>query len=225
MSTAAAQPLSNVQKAALMRLHRDAFTIAKGRGAVDDDADFDAWRKEQNGLATGRPPHGLREAQNDDFRLIRGHFLVILGNAEAAFEAFIGSGEENEERRRMACRLAAQVGTLAKTWGAQRKISDQQAAAEAWKYTLSIAHDKAGGRKLSALTAVDLRNLGFTILNRRSAHAGVGRSANRNKSQRAGKRRAKPALDCSNRLPSAGLAAGLIAPAPPVFRECPQVSG
>lgn len=225
MSAAAVQPLSNVQKTALMRLARDAFTIAKERGAVDDEADFDAWRKEQHGEACERPPFGLREAMNDDFRLIRGRFLVILGNAEAAFYAFIGSGSENEKRRRMAYRLAAQVGTLAKTWGAQRKLTDAEAARQAWAYCLAIARDKAKGRSFDEMTAVEVRNLGFTILNRRSAHAGVGQTGNRNKSQAARTRLARKPAVCSNRLPNAEKAAGLLIGQVADFRAIPHVSG
>jgi hypothetical protein len=225
MSAAAVQPLSNAQKNGLMSLAREAFLLAKQRGAVDDDADFDTWRKAQHGAACDRPPFGLREAQNDDFRLIRGHFLVILGNAEAAFYAFIGSGPEHEERRRMAYRLAAQVGTLAKTWGAQRKLTDAEAARQAWAYCLAIARDKAKGRPFDEMTATDVRNLGFTILNRRSAHAGVGQTGNRNKSQAARTRHARKPAVCSNRLPNAEKAAGLLTGQPADFRAIPHVSG
>lgn len=224
MSAAAVQPLSNAQKNGLMRLAREAFQLAKQRGAVDDDADFDTWRKAQHGAACERPPFGLREARNDDFRLIRGHFLVILGNAEAAFYAFIGAGAENEERRRMAYRLAAQVGTLAKTWGAQRKLTDAEAARQAWAYCLKIARDKAKGRPFDEMTAAEVRYLGFTILNRRSAHAGVGQTSNRNKSQAAGKQRARQPANCSNRLPNAQKPSGLLADESPVFRAFPPVS-
>lgn len=216
MSAAAVQPLSNVQKAGLACLAREAFTVAKRRGAVDDDANFDAWRYAEHGKACDCPPFGLREAQNDQYRLLAGHFLVILGNAEAAFELFIGSGPEAEERRRMAYRLAAQVGILAKTWGAQRKLTDAEAARQAWAYALKIARDKSQGRPLDTLTARELRNVGFTILNRRSAHAGVGKAENRNKSQRIGKPSASPSPECSNRLPSVNFGRGPITSSSPV---------
>jgi len=203
MSAAAVQPLSNKQKSDLMRLERETFTVAKRRGAIDDDTDFDVWRKIEHGKACNRPPFGLREATNDEYRLLAGHFLVILGNAEAAFELFIGSGPEAEERRRMAYRLAASVGILAKTWGAQRKLPDAEAARQAWAYALKIARDKSGGRSLDSLDARELRNVGFTILSRRSAYAGVGSTATRNKSQRVRRKPSASSLPvCADRLPS-----------------------
>lgn len=201
--SASDQPLSKDQKTGLACLAREAFIVAKRRGAIDDDADFDAWRYGEHGKACQCPPFGLREAKNDQYRLLAGHFLVILGNAEAAFELFIGSGPEAEERRRMAYRLAASVGILAKTWGALRKLPDAEAARQAWAYALKIARDKSGGRSLDSLDARELRNIGFTVLNRRSSHAGVGSTATRNKSQRV---RRKPSASsppvCSDRLPS-----------------------
>jgi hypothetical protein len=221
--SAETQPLSSNQKKAIMCLTNDAFGISIYRGAIDNDANFDRWRKEQYGTACGRPAFGLREAQNDDFRLICGRLLVILGNAEAAFEAFIGSGPENEARRRMAHRLAAKVGILAKLWGAQRKIPDAEAAKQAWAYTLAIARDKAKGQALDTLPAKTVEQIGFTIINRISAHRGVGSTENRNKSQRTRKPKASRA-ECANRLPSSVSPPQMCADSPPPFRAFPLVS-
>lgn len=183
MSAAGNQPLSAAQKTRLVMLAREAFALCKARGAVDEDADFDAWRYAEHGEACERPPFGLREAMNDDFRRIRGRFAVILGNAELAFADFVEGAPDAEERRRMAYRLAGHVGALVEFWAREKGVTDAEAARQAWAYTAAIARDKARGRKLADLSAKELAELGYTILNRTNAFRGVGNPAFRNKRQ------------------------------------------
>lgn len=184
MKTEQTGPLTSKQKSRLAILARMAFRLSIQRGAVDDTADYDAWRYEQTGQAVGVASQGWRESTQGQYRLIRGRFFVILGNAEAAFEDFMQGGEENELRRQRLHRLAAAVGSLAEFWRAEKSIGEDEASRQAWAYALSIARDKAGGRALSALDAAELAQLGFTIINRCNAKRGVGSAANRNKSQR-----------------------------------------
>lgn len=185
MNTKANQPLTGEQKKRLMAMSRAAFKLAIQRGAIDDDTDFDSWRKSEYGRACELPSLGLRDAIQGQYRLIRGWLHVILGNAEAAFHDFLEGSQEDEARRQCMWHLAASVSGLASYWAKERKLSDEASAQQAWAYCLDIARDKASGRPLAQLTAVELRNMAFTMINRTNAFRGVGSAENRNKSQRA----------------------------------------
>lgn len=212
MKTEQTGPLNTRQKSRLAILARMAFRLSISRGAVDDGADYDAWRYEQTGQAVGLPVLGWREATQGQYRLIRGRFFVILGNAESAFEDFMQGGEENELRRQRMHRLAAAVGSLAEFWRGEKGVDDAEASRQAWAYALSIARDKADKRPLSDLSAVELTQLGWTIINRHSAKRGVGSAANRNKTQRA--RAVKTAAPDSGSEPESRL---------PIVQTCVQL--
>lgn len=216
------QPLNNNQKTRLAILARMAFAISKQRGAVDDDADFDQWRYATQGEAVGLPTLGLREAVQGQFRELRGRFFVILGNAEAAFEDFMQGGDEKELRRQRMHRLAGNVGALAEFWRGEKGIDEPEAARQAWAYTTAIARDKARGRPLAELTAQELTQLGFTILNRLNQKRGVGSAANRNKSQRA--KAQKPAApDTAEAFPRPFAVAQTSVQVPESAPDCPNL--
>lgn len=198
----ASQPLKPKQISRLAMLRKAAFEVAKRRGAVDDDADFREWYLCEQGEAIGRDSLSLTEAKQADFRLIRGRFFVILGNAEAAFADFMEGGAVNEDRRQKLHRLAAQVGSLADALKRDQEaleiarlrgvpMDDAEAGRQAWAYCVAVARDKARGRRLHEMTPKELAQLGFTMLNRASAKRGVGRPENRNKSQRAAARQSR----------------------------------
>lgn len=189
MNMLADQPLLPWQKARLMMMAKEAFNVSLARHAIDDGASFDEWRSIEQGRACDLPTLGLREATQAQYRLIRGWWHVILGNAEAAFADFMAGGEDNEARRQTMWHFAAAVSTLAETWKKQKGVDDAEAARQAWAYALAIARHKAGGRPLADMTPVELRNMAYTIRNRDSAHRKVGSADNRNKSQRATPRR------------------------------------
>lgn len=211
MNTNANQPLLPWQKSRLMMLAKEAYAVSLGRFAIEDGVTFDAWRAVEQGRPCGMASLGLREATQAQYRLIRGRWHVILGNAEAAFADFMAGGEENEARRQTMWHFAASVSTLAETWKKQRNLTDADASKQAWAYALHIASDKARGRPLSDMTPIELRNMTYTIRNRDSAHRGVGSNANRNKKQRSTRR--APALQ-----------AGLQPDRPPEIAHVPDLA-
>lgn len=196
-------PLSNDQKAILCILAREAFDLSLGRFAIDDGTNYDDWRREQQLKACGVA--SLTKADQSHFLYLRGHWFVIIGNLESAFQDFLRAGEQNEAARQMKHRLLGQVALLAE--GLKHKhaklarlapgtplLTSEQAAQRAWAYAQHICRDQFKCR-IEALDAKGLENLGFSCTNRANDMLGKGKPENRNKSQRAGKRAKKPAED------------------------------
>ncbi|MGV3661344.1 MAG: hypothetical protein ACO1TE_14240 [Prosthecobacter sp.] len=180
-------PLSNDQKAQLCILARQAFTLSRERGAVDDDVKYDDWRAECQLEACGVA--SLRECNQSHYLAIRGKWFVILGNLEQAFYDFLNAGAANEACKQMKWRLMGHVAALAdgiRTAKARIQIvlDAPQAATEAWIYTGHLAKDKFHGLRVDNLDAEQLEQLGFTVLNRANDKLGKGSPENRNKKQR-----------------------------------------
>lgn len=181
-------PLSNDQKAILCILARDAFDLSLSRFAVDDGVKYDDWRREQQLKACGVA--SLTKANQGHFLLLRGHWFVIVGNLEAAFQDFLKAGDQNEATRQMKFRLMGQIALLAEgiTFEKARiqiMLTAEQAANEAWNYTRALALDKSQRQKrLDQFAAEELEELGFTVVNRANAKLKRGKPENRNKGQR-----------------------------------------
>lgn len=185
-------PLSNAQKAAISILRKQAFEAAKGRGAVDDDMSFESWYRAEMLDAAG--VESLTDATQPLYLAIRGRFFTILGNLEQAFYDFLNAGEQNEARKNMAWRMMGQIAHLSEALeGRHERLriitpglaanTAEQAARNAWNYAASIAKDKFKGKRIEALNADELEQLGFTLTNRANAMQGKGNPENRNKSQ------------------------------------------
>jgi len=188
--------LSGVQIKLLCMLAGQAQAAAKLRHNPDAEIDRETWRKIGQDEATG--VHGLSLAKNahqGHFLPIRGYWFTIIGNLEQAFYDFLNGGPDNEARKQMAWRLMGQIAHLSEALEARherlRTITPglasntlAQAAQNAWNYALSIAKDKFQGRRIEALNADELEQLGFTITGRANAMQGKGDPENRNKSQR-----------------------------------------
>ena len=191
--------LSHPQKARLSILAREAWEVAKQRGAVDDSMTYDEWRHEQQKEACGLA--SLKEATQAHFLALRGKWFVILGNLEQAFYDMLNAGEANEARRHMAWRLTGQMDSIAegiiyrheqlrREKPGMPALTTAEAAQQAWAYASYICTQEFKC-KISELDARGLELLGFTLTNRANAMLRKGSAENRNKSQRAQKRRAK----------------------------------
>jgi hypothetical protein len=188
--------LSGVQIKLLCMLAGQAQTAAKLRHNPDAEIDRETWRKIGQDAATGVKGLSLaKNAHQGHFLPIRGYWFTVIGNLEQAFYDFLNGGPDNEARKQMAWRLMGQIAHLSDALEARherlRTITPglasntlAQAAQNAWNYALSIAKDKFQGRRIEALNADELEQLGFTITGRANAMQGKGDPENRNKSQR-----------------------------------------
>lgn len=192
--------LSGLQIKGLCAMAGQAQKVAKSRGDPSAEVDGETWRKNGQDEATDSHGLSLRAATQVHYLPIRGYWHVILGNVQQAFYDFLNSGPQNEAMKSMKWRLAGEVSRLAE--GLQKEkaerllqplvISEEQAAKEAWDYTRVMCRDKFAGRGVGALaTPEEVEQLCHTVFNRASAKLGVGKSENRNKSQRRGKRASK----------------------------------
>jgi len=84
-------PLSKLQKRKLSVLSRRAWRNSPDADALDETS----FRHAQVVAAVGLP--GLRACTQDHYKRIQGHFLLLLGNDAAAFEAHVRA--ETEPRR------------------------------------------------------------------------------------------------------------------------------
>lgn len=204
-------PLSSTQKALLCVRAKQAWQVARQRGAIDDDVTAEEYREQGQVEACGK--RSLRECTQADFLAIAGKWWVVLGNLDLAFNAFLNGGEQNEARRQMAWRLAGQVAALAEALEHKHcaetgiMLQEAETARQAWAYTTAIAKDKFG-RRVDSLDADELEQLGFTIRNRANAKRGVGDSTTRNKKQRKQRRHdtAAPIQDDATEAPRTGQA-------------------
>ena len=98
-------PLTKGQKSYLSQLAARAYNrqaaLARGRGEVFAGGKYDAlaqtaaeqkYRHDQVALACGKL--GLRCCSQDDYKEVEGHFLELLGNHGAAFEAKVKAATE-----------------------------------------------------------------------------------------------------------------------------------
>ena len=98
-------PLSKSQKRYLSQLSAKAFarqvTLARGQGQVFAGGKYDGlaqtaaegkYRHDQVVLACGKL--GLRCCSQDDYKLVEGHFLELLGHHAAAFNAQLRAATE-----------------------------------------------------------------------------------------------------------------------------------
>jgi len=180
-------PLSNQQKARLSILAKQAWMLAQKRGAIEDGVTFDQWRYDQQKEACSVA--SLRDADQSHFLPLRGKWFVILGNLELAFYDMLNAGDLPEKTRQMKWRLIGFVAILADGIQAEKArikvmVEADQAAKEAWNYTLALAKDKYSGRRVESLGPDELQQLCHTVVNRANAKLGKGSAETRNKSQR-----------------------------------------
>lgn len=188
--------LSGVQIKLLCTLAGQAHAAAKLREDPAADVDRETWRKNGQDEATGLQGLSLaKDATQEHFLPIRGYWFTIIGNLQQAFYDFLHAGPENEARRQMAWRMMGQVAHLSEALEGRHERLRQitpglaahtpaEAAKNAWNYARAIAKDKFQGRRVEALNADELEQLGFTITGRANAMQGKGDPENRNKSQR-----------------------------------------
>lgn len=85
--------LNNAQKASLARLAREAFAKRpQAVGGADDGISLDDWRRREVGKACGKM--GLRCCGQEDFNLVKGHFLNLLGQPGAALRSCVRAADE-----------------------------------------------------------------------------------------------------------------------------------
>lgn len=150
-----AKPLSNAQKMRISIAARDAFKVLQHLG-LDDNMKFDDWRhfvtKKCCGIAS------LKEATNNQFRIIYGTFLQ-LGGKEKEAQVFLGKTgmvkgsdelKDTHERREQARFLISNL--IGKSDGL---ITHE--------YMVSIAADKFNNKPLADLTASQLQDLFITL--------------------------------------------------------------
>jgi hypothetical protein len=80
--------LTNGQKAYLARLARRAFAAhPPAVGGPRDGIGLDEWRREEVAKACGKL--GLRCCGQDDYKLVEGYFLNLLGHPERALRSYV----------------------------------------------------------------------------------------------------------------------------------------
>lgn len=187
---ASGPPLTKRQMAALCQLARRAYDQQADLGLAGPEpgesasAAFGRWRHAQQQEAIGLP--SLTSARNGHYRILRAHYLALLGLDGSAFVDLVASGPA----------AGASGDTVPEREALVYRISEALAACPqvGIGYGLAIARRKFGRPRLrwealaEDLSCTQLRQLLYTVRNRIAAAEGRGSPAGRNKSQRRGRR-------------------------------------
>lgn len=95
---------------------RKAFDFQRDQGIIDEDANFDTWRRTQCMSAVGK--EGISCCNHIDFQPLLGHFKMLAGDDSGAFQALMQSGaptdhadpgDDHELRRNLVFVIAATI--------------------------------------------------------------------------------------------------------------------
>jgi hypothetical protein len=159
---AALAPLSREQKRDLAILARRAFDrVSKTSSFILHPSSFDEWRHQQVIQVCERA--GLREARNEDFLTLQGHFLGMLGQTAMA------------ERRNVQAQLEP------RRWALSKLRTECEAAADVidrpWDYASSIARGRFKTAQMEELGEKQLWMLVFDIRRNAQRRRAKGRAA------------------------------------------------
>jgi hypothetical protein len=158
---AALAPLSGEQKKELVLLAQRAFRRLYDAGTISETTEFDAWRHQQVLQVCERG--GLREARNEDFLALQGHFLAMLGQTAMA------------ERRRVASQLEP------RRWALAKLKQECDAAADvidrAWEYASSISRSRFKTDQIQELGEKQIWMLMFDIRRNAQRRRAKGKAA------------------------------------------------
>jgi len=148
-------PLTNIQKRTLANLARRACGLlaaqARGRGSEPDWQSEEEFRHREVAKATGKA--GLRCCTQSDYSAVKGHFLELLGQHGAAFNANVRAA--TEERRT----VEYKINSACQEFGLHISYADKICRAQNHgKGLFEIENSDEGVKRLW--------NLYFTIRNR-----------------------------------------------------------
>jgi hypothetical protein len=144
---AALAPLSREQKRELAILARRAFNKLYDSGTISESTEFDAWRHQMTVQVCERD--GLRQARNEDYLTLQGHFLGLLGQSA------------------MAQRRNTQAQLEPRRWALAKLRTECEAAADvidrAWEYASSISSGRFKTAQIDELGEKQIWMLVFDI--------------------------------------------------------------
>lgn len=146
-------PLGNQQKAALCILAREAFE-AVHRRAPASQAEFDAWRRDQQQRAIGES--SLTLAKQSDFSRLQAHFLDLKGESGRAFNALMKPAVTDTAQARAVLARELRKAGLAEEYAAsicQRKHKCALAEAtpkQLWDLVFTVRNRAAKARRTEA---------------------------------------------------------------------------
>jgi hypothetical protein len=159
---AALAPLSREQKKDLILLAQRAFErVSKNSALPAPYSTFDAWRHQQVMQVCERG--GLREARNEDFLALQGHFLGLLGQPVLA------------ERRRVASQLEPRRWALAKLH--QECDAATDVIDRPWDYICSIARSRFKTPQIEELGEKQIWMLMFDVRRNAQRRRAKGKAA------------------------------------------------
>jgi len=158
---AALAPLSREQKKDLILLAQRAFQRLYDSGTLSESTEFESWRHQQVMQVCERG--GLREARNEDFLALQGHFLGLLGQPVLA------------ERRRVASQLEPRRWALAKLH--QECDAATDVIDRPWDYICSIARSRFKTPQIEELGEKQIWMLMFDVRRNAQRRRAKGKAA------------------------------------------------
>lgn len=176
--------LTHKQLAALNILITQAWNYQTSHGATSET--LTDWRHEQCFLAVRVP--GLSSALQKHYRGLKAHFQVMAGNGN--FNDLVLAGKptrahaEDDTYQNRQIRIH-QIKTELATHAANMAHAPEKTITLAYITAIAQAQYKKDKLDIIQLTHRQLTQLHYTLRNRIAAREGRGKTANRNKSQRA----------------------------------------
>ena len=175
-------PLTARQIKGMCALASLAFRRARERAGMDDGDTVETFRHREQLAATRCG--SLKEMNQGHYRVLKAHWLTLIGLLGEAYDLLIKTGEGQEQRELIQYQLAGCAANIAYAFQVKKGQPVAEAVDGAWRYILAIAADKFGGKAARDLTLAELVQLRDTATNRFNAMMGRGSSAGRNKKQR-----------------------------------------
>lgn len=181
------RPLTDLQKSTLSRLAKAAYALQDRCGLVDPGVNADAWRHAESRSVVGCR---ISEATQGHYKPLRGHFSALAGKTDLDTFNDATAAPDAPDRAAIAQALRNELARFAQL---PDKDGRQTGVHRAEAYLVSIAKHRGHLDPQTPIATIlevwapeKIEGLVNTMRNRIAAKLGVGKIANRNKSQRRG---------------------------------------
>lgn len=178
------RPLTNYQKSRLSILAKAAYALQQKHGLIDPGITAENWRISESITASGAR---ISEACQSHYRPLRGHFLALSGKTDIDTFNDLTAPADDASRAAIVQALRNELARFAEIPDEHGKPTG---AHRAEAYLFSFAQHRGNLTPRTVATIIDtwspekIETCVNTLRNRIAAKLGVGKTANRNKSQR-----------------------------------------
>lgn len=183
--------LTKRQKQVLCQIAAAAYEVQRKHGLIDEAVKVDAWRRAEQLAAVGVT--SLTQCRQAHYLHLKGHFEALAGKADVEAFAMMTAAADDPDRQLVSRLIKEEIERFAEL------VEDNQGKKMGWHRAEAYARTIAKSRGYIGPDTIDsirqtwpvakLWTLLYTLRNRTNAKRRVGDTADRNKGQRAPRRR------------------------------------